>query len=490
MKTLIVAALMASAAVAAPVTICTGGKVKGAVQLTDAHGTSQGCTWEGATATVSAIASSKSLVVAGGSTEGDVVIDLASRASPFALEVKGGLKLAGTLTIKGDLPKGSSVLVAGCAFNAKPVVAKTLLDLSALSIHASTLNVAGNTFDVDLKDVNPAPATMTCVSLPKLVDVSTVAITGSVAKAVASGKTGGLNLLKTASATEFLNSAVTVLNNAISSKDAGVEIGGVTIEADVSAAVVAVNPPIDWSKVTDRQAREDYGKSSFTIVGNSLEAAADVTAWSITDGAGNDWAVKGNVAKSSDGAVSGSYTLGEPYYGISVSVAGNKLQAPASTEASSISFDIKKVPSNSAVRADGNTLVSGKTTDAAAFVLKERTWLPSGSDFVIMGNTLAAADGVKLALVANQYFVDYKYSTAFVTPLSGPVALCGNTLFGNAINTDALVTQTTNKATNALPVVEVGDCAAYQLRSAAPQRAAAAGALASLAVAGAALLVL
>ena len=494
MKTLIVAALMASAAVAAPVTICTAGKVKGAVQLTDAHGTSQGCTWEGATATVSAIASSKSLVVAGGSTEGDVVIDLASRASPFALEVKGGLKLAGKLTIKGDLPKGSSVLVAGCAFDAKPTVDKTLLDLSALSIHASTLNVAGNTFDVDLKDVTGASATITCVALPALVDASTVAITGSVAKAVASGKEGALNLLQAAVATKFLNSAVTVLNNAISSKDADVEIGGVEIKADVPTAVsdvAPVAPAFDWSKVTDKQAREDYGKSSFTIVGNSFEAKANVAAWSITDGAGNDWAVKGNVAKSSGGTVSGGYTLGTPYYGISVSVAGNKLQAPAATMKSSISFDIAKVPSNSAVRADGNTLVSGETTSVAAFVLFGETWLPSGSDFVIMGNTLAAADGVKLPLAADQFVVDYKFGSAATTG-SGPVALCGNTVFGNAINTDALVTQTVKNAGSALPVVKIGDCGAYHLRSAAPQRAAAsaAGALASIAVAGAALLVL
>ena len=190
------------------------------------------------------------------------------------------------------------------------------------------------------------------------------------------------------------------------------------------------------------------------------------------------------------GAVSGSYKLDAPYYGISVSVAGNKLQAPASTKASSISFDIEEVPANSAVRADGNTLVSGKTTNVAAFALSAMTWLPSSSDFVIMGNTLAAADGLKLALAANQFVVEYTFANTATTG-GGPVALCGNTVFGNAINTDDLVTQTVKKTNDALPVVEVGDCGAYQLRSAAPQRAAAAaGAIASLAVAGVALLVL
>ena len=491
MKTLIVAALMASAAFAAPASICDGQKkVSGTSTLAAIDSEAVGCTWAADTS-VTTKDTSKSLTITGGSTEGSVTIDLADLTDPFRLEINGGLKVARGLTIKGALPKGSSVLVSKCAFESERRRTARQLDLRGLSVLASSVTVVDNTFLADFTNTG-ANRRAICVALGSTIEASDVVIRGNRADAVGGSSGRAVTLLILNADAEFLNSRVALTLNSARSNAVDVAITAADIAVKAPDAVSNPSPAVpDWSKVTDKQARETYGKSSFEIAGNVLDAAAGVEAWRITDNVGGDWTIKGNSARSATGGASGSYKLDAPYYGISVSVAGNKLQAPAAAKHSSITFDVAKVPSNSAVRADGNTLVSGETAGVAAFVLADETWLPSGSDFVIMGNVLAAADGLKVDLAGTEYVAEYQFSnTVGVTPGSGPVALCGNIAYGNWINTDALVAQTLMKNGVALPVVKVADCAAYRLRSAAPQRAAAAGALVSLAVASAALLVL
>lgn len=499
MKKLIVVALMASAAFAAPTSICDASNVVtgAALILSAGDSVASGCRWEDG-ASVTTDGTSKSLAITGGSTEGALTITVAPvRTDPFRLEVRGVVSVKGGLTISGALPKDSSVLVTGCTFDAKPTNnSPTLLDLSTLTaVTKSTVTAEGNIFKVDFSTADDALAA-TCVALGGSIDGSTIAIRGNDASVTAHASRAntvtGLLAGTAANDVSVLRSSVFFTSNKV--KGAGkVSAVGASIVVKESTAVANAPSSTVWSTVTDKQARETYGKSSFEIAGNVLEAvAADVTAWTITDNVGSDWTIKGTEAKSTDGAVTGTFSLPKAYYGISVSVDGNKLQASgAPTVTPSIAFEVDVVPPNSAVRANGNTLVSGATANVAAFVLAKETFLDRSSDFAIENNVLAAVDGRKIDLTGTQVVVEYTFPGP-ATGRSAPVALCGNTVFGNKISTNALVDETI-KATNEvnLLVADVDKCA-LRRRSAAPQRAAAsaAGALASIAVAGAALLVL
>ena len=329
------------------------------------------------------------------------------------------------------------------------------------------------------------------VALGGTIEGSTVAIRQNKVASVTPHTSNSFNyVLGLSSQAAFRRSSVSFASNKLVATGTVYALGAIIAVATPNEVVDADDDGVDWSTVTDKQARDTYGKSSFEIADNVLEAETYVTAWQIEDYTGGDWTIRGNSAQSTKGEATGYFSFPSAYYGISIAVDGNTLTAKAADQTSYIYFVMPKLPSNSAVRANGNTLVSGLTSDVAAFVLVDETWVPRGSEFAIENNVLAAPDGRRIDL-DDQYVVDYQFAgtSAQSTP-SAPVVLCGNTVFGNKITTNALVDDTIKSHGANLLVADADNCVVRR-RSAAPPRAAlAAGALASLAVAGAALLVL
>lgn len=522
MKNLVIAALMASAVAIATLgrgeELCADGGV-GESSFPLAAGpalTVTNCQWDAET-TYEVNSTATSLSISGGSTSGPIALVL-NPSNAFALTIKNAFSVNGGVTLQGALPPNSTVTITGSIFKLAdsgsiplrrglmPAGGGSgpLLHLRYLRISGSTMLISNNVFEADTTGYNDAEALMT----PYSAGLATLTISDNLFNA--SGTNGWFTGIRDRY-TRFANSVFAARSNTFVSSGAscsGLYMGLYSsfassksfkkqsgrdakrggkgegrrrarrsaAPAEPNARPFAANAGMDWSQVSDEEARTVYGKSTFEITDNVF---ADVEyPWDLYDYDGADWKIEGNTAASTHVSIVGYYEYSGVYFPISITMNKNTI-AVTEGQTASITADFYELPAKSSLYIAQNTIVTGAQSEVYAVRLTSDSDFPNSTVVSISQNELVSYNGTT-GLAAGRWMVYYnggsrRGSRGFLMSSSeqSQIALCDNTLFGTKLDTDELVNSTLGYTDVPLSLLPVSECSAYTLApttvNAAPQ---------------------